>query len=171
MAGCGVIPPKIAQPDADESGHQPKSTTSFSWLDYYPVQPPQIDLSDDEDEELTTPAADSSMSTSSSSTSVPWCAIYADAARHTCTAHLTTDLSIQTLQRQASGMTISPHTAEDEFPNPFDPGFSRTGFLRQRLHARQDRWSQRKTVKCVVFHCLAYVPVDSQDPLGNVQRQ
>lgn len=36
---------------------------------------------------------------------------------------------------------------EDQFPNPFSPGFSRTAFLRKRLFARQDTWSEQKEVK------------------------
>jgi len=57
----------------------------------------------------------------------------------------------QTLQSPLISLTIGSSDAveDDEFPNPFLPGFSRTATLRKRLFARQVQWSERRKIKYV----------------------
>lgn len=61
------------------------------------------------------------------------------------------DASAQTLQTPFTGLSVeSTDVAEDdEYPNPFLPAFSRTAFLRKRLFAKQEQWSERRKIKYV----------------------
>lgn len=69
------------------------------------------------------------------------------------TAMLRSGFSVQTLQTTSTSLPVesSDAAADDEFPNPFLPDLSRTAFLRKRLFARQDQWSERRKIKYVLL--------------------
>ncbi len=57
-------------------------------------------------------------------------------------------LTLQTIHKPFAALLVSqPGPSEDEHPNPYAPGFSRTAFLRKRLFLRQERWSSRKPIR------------------------
>lgn len=48
----------------------------------------------------------------------------------------------------ASASAVGPTTPyEQDHPNPYLPGFSRTAFLRKRLFSRQTQWSEQRPIK------------------------
>ena len=123
-------------------GSRTSDPFSFSWTAYYPVNPPKLELSSDEGEESVEELVGSSpmddprpgLIKSASCTSM----------RH---ASLTAAASIQTITPASAATTIPINQNDEEYPNPFAEGFSRTAFLRKRLHERQDKWSTRSQIK------------------------
>lgn len=68
------------------------------------------------------------------------------------------------------GSAEQEQAAEDEFPNPFIPNFSRTNFLRKRLFGRQEKWSTTKplSIRIVTYNVNDRVPPPGSKELSAV---
>ncbi|ORY31996.1 Endonuclease/exonuclease/phosphatase [Naematelia encephala] len=116
---------------------------SHSWLNLYPVNPPTWnDLSDDE---VTTPG---------------------DVTTSSLISPALSSASMQTLKAPLTAMSITPGDEDEEHPNPRQPSFSRTSFLRKRLFAQQDRWSTRAKVR---VRLATYNVNDKLPPQGTTE--
>ncbi|CAD6564187.1 MAG: hypothetical protein TREMPRED_004465 [Tremellales sp. Tagirdzhanova-0007] len=76
-------------------------------------------------------------------------------------------LNLQTLQAPITNLTVATSKKyEDDHPDPYSPGFSRTSFLRKLLFARQQRWSSRQPLR---IRTTTYNVNDKIPPSGTME--
>ncbi|WWC57979.1 uncharacterized protein I303_100514 [Kwoniella dejecticola CBS 10117] len=115
------------QNDAAALSPLPRSI-SHSWLDLYPMQPPN---EKDDVDDLTSPPVDTPDNLTPSTS--------------TTTTIETPLISSSSKNQLETASPVSPET--EQYPDPYLPTFSRTHFLRKRLFAGQDKWSAREEIK------------------------
>ena len=112
-----------------------------SWIYLYPVLPPSTSNPPKSAET----SASSLVSPSSSCTLLR--TYNNDIAEHPATS-VTAEPTPIAAPLAELGAALPP-AGENPFPNPFDPDFSRTAFLRKRLFARESEWSSRTPLRQV----------------------